>query len=73
MRFPDPDRQVLLVNRSDIIVVDRHQKTAMVIDVAGPRDSNIKKREHEKLKKYQSLQEETEMMRKVKAKVVLVL
>lgn len=31
---------------------------AVVIDVATPSDSNISKKEHEKLEKYQELREE---------------
>ena len=45
------DRKVL-ANQPDIVVVDKQKKEAMVIDVAVPRDSNIKK-EYEKLEKYQ--------------------
>lgn len=43
----------------------------MVIDVAIP-DTNIKKKEHEKIKKYQGLKEEFEKKWKVKATVVAV-
>ena len=62
------DRQVL-ANKPAIAVVDKHQKTAVVIDVAVPSDSSIRK-EYEKLEKYQGLEEELERMWKVKAKVV---
>ena len=63
------DRQ-LLASQPDIMVVDKDQKTAVMIDVALPSDSNIRKKECEKLEKYQGLKEELERMRKVKAKVV---
>ena len=45
-------------------------KQAVVIDVAVPGDSNIKKKEYEKLEKYRGLKEELERTWKVKAKVV---
>ena len=32
----------------------------MVVDVAIPRDGNIRKKEHKKLEKYQGLKEELE-------------
>ena len=41
-----------------------------MIDVAVPSDCNIRKKEHEKIDKYQGLREEMEKMWKVKAKVV---
>ena len=52
------DRKVL-ANQPDIVVVDK-QKEAVVIDVAVPSDSNIKKNEYEKLEKYQGLKEDVE-------------
>ncbi len=39
----------------------------MVIDVAIPSDSNIRKKEHEKLEKYQGLKEKLKKMWGVKA------
>ncbi|XP_041652507.1 uncharacterized protein LOC121515677 [Cheilinus undulatus] len=47
-----------------------HSKTAVVIDVAIPSDSNIREKEHEKLEKYQGLKEELEKMWGVKETVV---
>ena len=41
-----------------------------MIDIVVPSDSNIKKKEYEKLEKYQGLKEEVERTWKVKAKVV---
>lgn len=40
--------------------VDKQKKTAVVIDVAVPND--IRKKEHEKLEKYQGFREELEKM-----------
>ncbi|KAF7655094.1 hypothetical protein LDENG_00060930, partial [Lucifuga dentata] len=63
------DKQ-LLANQPDMVVVDKEQKRAVVIDVAVPADSNIRKKEHQKIQKYQGLKEELERMWKVKSKVV---
>lgn len=49
-----------LANQPDTVVVDEGRKTAVVIDVVVPTDSNIRKEEDEKLEKYHSLKEEPE-------------
>ena len=43
--------KMVMANQPDIVVVDKHQRTAVVIDVAIPRDSNIRKKEQEKMEK----------------------
>ncbi|XP_055359974.1 uncharacterized protein LOC129603341 [Betta splendens] len=63
------DRMVI-VNQPDIVVVDKEQRKAVVVDVAIPSNGNIRKKEHEKLEKYQGLREELEKAWKVKATVV---
>ena len=50
----------LLANQPDIVIVDKQKKEAVVIDIAVPRDSNIKNKEHEKLERYQELKEDLE-------------
>ncbi|TWW73485.1 hypothetical protein D4764_15G0008790 [Takifugu flavidus] len=62
--------KMVVANQPDIVVVDKHRKTVVVIDVAIPSDSNIRKKEHEKLEKYQGLKEEMERMWGMKATVV---
>lgn len=52
-------------NQADILMVDKQRKEAAVIDTAVPRDSNIRKKEREKLEK-----EELEKMWKLKVTVV---
>ena len=47
--------QLVMVNQPDIVAVDKHQKTTVVVDVASPSDGYIGKKEHEKLEKYQQL------------------
>ena len=41
----------MMANQPNIVVVDKYQKTAMVVDVAIC-DRNIRKEEYEKLEKY---------------------
>ena len=38
--------------------LEKQEKKAVVVDVIIPSDSNIGKKEHEKLKKYEGLKEE---------------
>ena len=52
--------KMVMANQPDIVIIDKQQRKAVVIDVAIPSDSNIKKKEHEKLEKYQGLKEELE-------------
>ena len=68
--FPVQTDKHVIANRPDIVIIDKEKKTAMIIDVAVPSDCNIKKKEHEKIDKYQGLREEMEKMWKVEAKVV---
>ena len=46
-------------NQPDIDAINKEKKDAVLIDIAVPIDSNIKK-EYEKLEKYQGLKEELE-------------
>ncbi|TWW66946.1 hypothetical protein D4764_20G0009780 [Takifugu flavidus] len=62
--------KMVVANQPDIVVVDKHQKRVVVIDVAIPSDSNFRKKEHERLEKDQGLKEEIERMWGVKATVV---
>lgn len=52
------------------MVVDNQRKKAEVADIAIPTDSNIRKKEHEKLEKYQGLRGELDEISKVKGTVV---
>ncbi|TWW76591.1 hypothetical protein D4764_13G0012530 [Takifugu flavidus] len=62
--------KMVVANQPDTLVVGKHRKTVGVIDVAIPSDSNIRKKEHAKLEKYQGLKEEMERMWGMKATVV---
>lgn len=56
---------------SIVVIVDKEQKTAVVIDVVILPDSNIGKEQHKKMEN-QVLKKHLEQMWKVKSKVVLV-
>uniref|UniRef100_A0A3B3BB75 Cadherin domain-containing protein n=1 Tax=Oryzias melastigma TaxID=30732 RepID=A0A3B3BB75_ORYME len=60
----------LISNQPDIVVVAREQRRAVVVAVAVPSGDKIKRKEHEKLEKYQGLREELEKGWKVKVTVV---
>ncbi len=62
--------KMVIANQPDTVVMDKQQKTAVVIDVAILSDSYIGKQEHEKIEKYQGLREELEEMWRVKSTVV---
>lgn len=57
---------------SIVVIVDKEQKTAVVIDVVILPDSNIGKKEQHKKMENQVLKKHLEQMWKVKSKVVLV-
>jgi len=63
------DKQVM-ANQSDIVVVNKLQKKAVVMDVAIPSDRNIEEEKHKKLEKYQGQNEEVEKMWELKTAVV---
>ena len=45
----------MAANQSDMMMVNKQNKKAIVVDVTIPCDSNIRKKEQEKLKEYQGL------------------
>lgn len=51
-----------LANKLYIVVVEKEQNTAFMIDVAIPVGSNIRKKECERIEKYQRLKERLEPM-----------
>ena len=61
--------KLVMANQPDVVVVDKHQRTAVVVDVAVPRDGNIRQKEHEKLE-IPLLKEELEKMWSMKAAAV---
>lgn len=57
-------------NQPNIMVVDKHQKTVVVIDIEVPSDSNIRQKEYVRLEKCQVLKEKVEKLWKVVLVVV---
>ena len=60
-------------NRPDIIIKDKTQKKTLIIDVACPVDTNIYKKESEKISKYGGLRVELERMWGADAEVIPVI
>ena len=60
-------------NRPDIIVKDKKMKKAYIIDVACPVDTNVEKKEREKIAKYGGLRGELQRMWGVDAEVIPVI
>lgn len=52
----------MILNQPEMVFVDKQSKTAVATDVAIPGNCNIRKKEHEKIKKYQGLREELQEM-----------
>ena len=57
-------------NRPDIVLIDYTEKAGFIIDIAVPRDENIRDKELEKIDKYQPLKIELERLWDVKIKVI---
>ncbi len=57
-------------NRPDIVIRDKVGKKAYIIDVSCPCDTNVVKKEKEKITKYQSLRAELQKMWKVDCVVI---
>lgn len=61
--------KLMMTNQPDIVILDKQRRKAVVTEVATSSDSSIKKKEHEKLGKYQGLREALKSTWKVKARV----
>ena len=57
-------------NRPDIIIKDKMHKKALIIDVSCPVDTNVGKKEREKVGKYGGLRAELERMWGVNAETI---
>ena len=62
--------RVIEARRPDIVVVDKRNSEAVIIDIAVPGDLRVKDKEMEKILKYQNLALEISRMWNVKASVV---
>jgi len=63
------DRKIA-ANRPDIVYHDKSNKVCFLIDVSVPDDSNIAKKEIEKMSKYKDLEIEIQRMWSTKAKII---
>lgn len=54
--------QMVVTSQPDVLVVDKQEKRPVVVDVAIPNDSNLRKKEQGKLEKYQGLKEQLERL-----------
>ena len=57
---------VIVERRSDIVIVNKMEKTAIIIDVAVPGDKRVIEKEKEKIEKHQSLKREIQRLRNLK-------
>ena len=62
--------RVIEARRPDIVLIDKKNKEAFVVDVAIPGDFRVKDKELEKVEKYQDLVIEVQRMWDTKAKVI---
>jgi len=61
---------VIVHRRPDIIVVDKDNTRALLIDIAVPADAGVEEKEHEKMDRYQDLAKELKRLWKVETKVI---
>ena len=57
---------IIVERRSDIVIVNKMEKTAIIIDAAIPGDKRIIDKEKEKIEKYQNLKREIQRFWKLK-------
>ena len=62
--------RIVTARRPDLLVIDKQEKTAKIIDVAVPLDKNVRDKEGEKVEKYQDLKLEIQRLWNVKAEVI---
>ena len=56
--------------RPDIVVADKNNKRALLIDIAVPADARVEEKEQEKMARYQDLARELKRLWKVETKVI---
>lgn len=57
--------------KPDIVVLEKEKKKCIIIDVAIPGDNRIRKKEKEKIEKYQELKNEITKMWRMKTVIVI--
>ena len=71
--FPISTDRTIQVNRPDIIIKHKQNKTCQLKDMCVPSDSNISAKEFEKFSKYKNLEIEITKMWKMKSKTIPVI
>ena len=61
---------VIEAQRSDLVVVDKKERSCKIIDFAVPGDSRIEEKEKDKTEKYQDLGRELHKIWNVKVKII---
>jgi len=56
----------------DIVVIDKDNKRALLIDIAVPADARVEQKEQEKMDRYQDMARELKRLWKVETKVILI-
>ena len=65
--------RTIQVNRPDIVIKHKQNKTYQLIDMSVPSDSNISAKKFEKISKYKHLEIETAKMQKMNTKTIPVI
>ena len=65
--------RTIQVNRSDIVIKHKQNKTYQLIHMSVPSDSNISAKKFEKISKYKDLEIETAKMQKMNTKTIPVI
>jgi hypothetical protein len=63
----------ILVSRPDTVLHDKKEKICLLIDIAMPDDSNVNRKDIEKLSRYKNLEIVVSRTWKVKTKIIPVL
>ena len=70
MGFQYQTDHVIEARRSDLVLVDKKERSCKMIDFAVPGDSRIEAKEKNKIEKFQDLGRELQKIWNVKAKII---
>ena len=62
--------RVIEARRSDLVVVDKKERSCKIIDFLVPGDSRIEEKEKDKIEKYEDLGRELQKIWNVKVKII---
>ena len=60
----------IVARRSDLVIIDKRDKSCQIIDVAIPEDNRVRKKEDEKVEKCQDLAREVRKLLGERIKVI---